>query len=67
MSYLLAIIYISVTELTTKRFWTRSEKFIIFFIKKKPLSIQNIYIVVMDNKCDWACIHFTVLTSTITR
>lgn len=43
--------YISVAELTTKHFWTGPEKLIIFFIKNS-LSIQNICIVVRDNKCD---------------
>lgn len=43
--------YISVAELTTKHFWTGTEKLIMFFIKKS-LSIQSICIVVRDNKCD---------------
>lgn len=41
MPYLLAIIYISVAELTTKRFWTRPEKLIIFFIKKNHLAFRT--------------------------
>jgi len=43
--------HISVAELTTKHFWTGPEKLITFFIQNL-LSIQNICIVVRDNKCD---------------